>query len=140
MPCPAARTGTCTGEHTEDISFEAWEDVGVTQPEEEVFQTKTDEGSNMIKGYQKLGRKSCTCHKIETDVKVFVEDDGPIATIVTKCRALVGFFNSSTIGKAELKKTGSRCGYSVALNIRDVRELASGNAGASQLRADDSLA
>ena len=116
IPCSDDRH---TGEHTEEISLEAWEEIGVAKPEDDIFHTKTDEGSNMIKGYEKLRRSPCTCHKIERDVKVFVEGDDTISAVISKGRALVGFFNSSTIGSAELKKRLTQLGIKGGL-VQDV--------------------
>ena len=49
VPCSAHRH---TGEHIGELSDEAWAASGLTKPTEQIFARVSDNGSNMIKGWE----------------------------------------------------------------------------------------
>ena len=74
-----------TGDWVCEASISCLEKVG---PVNQVFHTKTDRGSNMIKGYEQFSHGPCTDHFFETDVAAFVEHES-VANTLSKGRGIV---------------------------------------------------
>ena len=108
-----------TGEYVETATFAQLGELGVDAPVEQIFKAKTDHGSNMIKGYESLSHDPCADHLIDSAVKIFYAHDAVASTL--KCgRALVGSFNSSTIGKSDLQKCQATVEIPVKNLVQDV--------------------
>ena len=73
----------------------------------------------MIKGYENLPHDACTDHLIESDIAEYTEDPA-VKSVLSKSRAVVGYFNSSTIGKADLGKEQESVGLPAASLTQDV--------------------
>jgi len=116
VPC---RNDRHTGEYVLEASLDAIRPLGITDPDEQVFRGKTDRGSNMVKGYETLKHDPCCDHLLETDVGTYTSSPA-IKVIITKARAMVGYFNSSTIGKADLAKHQLALGLKPKALVQDV--------------------
>ena len=57
----------------------------------------------MIKGYEELDQSNCTIHRLQRSVGKYTKNS-MIDRVLAKGRASVGYFNSSTIGNADLMK------------------------------------
>ena len=108
VPC---RKDRHTGDYVLEASLDALRPLGITDPDEQVFRGKTDRGSNMVKGYETLKHDPCADHLLETSVGTYT-DTPTIKAIISKARGMVGYFNSSTIGKSDLAK------HQVALGLK----------------------
>ena len=76
-------------------------------PEAEVFRAKSDRAPNMLKGFSSLTRDPCVCHVIETDTAAFT-GHAAVAAVLKKAKALVSFFHQSTLGRANLARSGEK--------------------------------
>ena len=66
--------------------------VGIEVAPSDIFKAKTDRGSNMIKGYDRLSHDPCANHLFETDVKVWLGGEGSVRSGIqgvglASCRA-----------------------------------------------------
>ena len=59
----------------EVATFKELAKYGVNLAVEEIFKSKTDRGSNMLKGYEKLDNDPCTDHLIDTSIGSFLEHE-----------------------------------------------------------------
>ena len=116
IPCKKDRH---TGEYVEIATFKELAKYGVSAPTEEIFKSKTDRGSNMLKGYENLDNDPCTDHLIDTSVGSFLEHEA-VAPILKKGRAIVGSFNMSTIGKSDLAECQVAVGVATKNLVQDV--------------------
>eukprot|EP00966_Prymnesium_polylepis_P146735 3389398-Prymnesium_polylepis.1 len=62
VPCSTHRH---TGEHIGELSNIAWEETGIKKPTEELFVRISDNGSNMIKGWEEGFQTPCADHTME---------------------------------------------------------------------------
>ena len=108
-----------TGEYVEVATFEQLAKLGVEKPVENIFKAKSDRGSNMLKGYEKLSQDPCADHLIDTSVQAYYEHE-TVAPTLRKGRATVGSFNSSTIGKADLGECQTSVGVKPKHLVQDV--------------------
>ena len=97
VPCSAHRH---TGEHIGELSDEAWAATGLKKPVQEIFVRVSDNGSNMIKGWQEGFQAPCADHTEELSVNLFTTHL-EIASTFEKGRGMVGYFNSSVVGYSE---------------------------------------
>jgi len=116
VPCKKCRH---TGEYVEDATFQQLAALGIDDPVSQIFKAKTDRGSNMIKGYEKLSHDPCADHLIDSSCKVYLEHPA-VSPFLRQGRAIVGSFNMSTIGKADLAKCQVTVGSTVKNLIQDV--------------------
>ena len=73
----------------------------------------------MVKGYEMLKHDPCADHLLETSVAIYTGHP-EIKEIIGKTRAMVGYFNSSTIGKSDLGKHQKSLGLKVKALKQDV--------------------
>ena len=93
VPCSEDRhTGLCIGE----ISDEAWVSSGLNKPIQQIFARVSDNGSNILKGWQDGFQTPCTDHIMDLSVNLFTQHP-QIAATLEKGRGLVGYFNSSVV-------------------------------------------
>ena len=111
--------GFFLGAFVQDTSWQEWDLSGIDDPVKDIFRAKTDEGSNMIKGYEELKRSPCTIHKIQRSVGKFTKHKA-IDPVFAKGRGTVGYFNSSTIGNSDLMKCCKEAGVSTTNLIQDM--------------------
>lgn len=97
VPCSKDRH---TGEYIGEISDAAWREGGITDPIEQLCARVSDNGANMMKGWDEGFQTPCADHTIELSVKIFTSSPAIEATL-EKGRKLVGYFNSSVIGYSE---------------------------------------
>ena len=116
VPCRDSRH---TGEYVFEASIAELEKLGIDDPNEQVFRGKTDRGSNMVKGYEKLKHDPCCDHLLETSIGVYTSH-ASIKPVIVKGRAQVGYFNSSTIGNSDLNKYQRQCGLPKKSLVQDV--------------------
>jgi len=116
IPCKKDRH---TGEFVEVATFAELAKTGIEKPIENIFKAKTDRGSNMIKGYEQLDHDPCSDHLIDTSVGVYYAHES-VAPSLKKGRAIVGSFNSSTIGKADLAECQTAVGVPTKQLTQDV--------------------
>ena len=116
VPCKKDRH---TGQYVETATFAQLAELGINSPVEQIFKAKTDRGSNMIKGYESLSHDPCADHLIDSAVKFFYSHEAVAETL--KCgRAVVGSFNSSTIGKSDLHQCQATVGLPMKNLVQDV--------------------
>ena len=109
-----------TGELIDNMSREEWKKSGITKPEEQLFIKVCDNAANMIKGWNETGHtKPCVDHTIELSQNHYAKHEGIQAT-TSKGRGMVGYFNSSVIGKADLKKCQATAGVSEKNLVQEV--------------------
>ena len=116
VPCKKYRH---TGAYVETATFGELAKTGIDKPTEQIFKAKTDRGSNMIKGYDKLDHDPCTDHLIHTSVGIFYEHPS-VSPTLKKGRAVVGSFNSSTIGQSDLADCQKLVGLKEKSLVQDV--------------------
>ena len=97
VPCSKDRH---TGDHISDLSAKAWRETGITKPVEQLFVRVSDNGSNMLKGWNTGFQAPCVDHTIELSTNLYTHHPR-IAPTLDKGRGLVGYFNSSVVGYAE---------------------------------------
>ena len=97
VPCSKDRH---TGEHIGTLSNDAWEDTGLKSPIEQLFVRISDNGSNMIKGWEDGFQSPCVDHTMELSVNLYTNHPR-IAPTLDKGRGQVGYFNSSVVGYNE---------------------------------------
>ena len=76
--------------------------VGATDPVEHVFANVIDGAANMQAALSDRLAVWCNVHKLQRSVELF-RSHSSIASVLSRCRGLVGHFNHSTIGKNQLK-------------------------------------
>jgi len=116
IPCKKDRH---TGEYVEIATFEQLSKLGIAKPVESIFKAKSDRGSNMLKGYEKLSQDPCADHLIDTSVKSYFDHEA-VSPTLRKGRATVGSFNSSTIGKSDLGECQTAVGIKIKTLVQDV--------------------
>ena len=97
VPCNADRH---TGIHIADLSNAAWKDTGLDHPITQLFGRISDNGSNMVKGWEEGFQIYCADHTMELSVNLYTNHDR-IASTMEKGRGQVGYFNMSNIGYTE---------------------------------------
>ena len=97
VPCSKFRH---TGEHIGTMSDTSWKETGISKPTEEIFARVSDNGSNMISGWQEGFQTPCADHTLELSVKLYTEHPD-LAPTFDKGRGLVGYFNRSVVGYNE---------------------------------------
>lgn len=97
VPC---RKDRHTGEFICEISDAAWKNSGISNPVEQIFARVSDNGANMMKGWQNGFQTPCVDHTLELSVHKFTAHPAIEATL-SKGRGLVGYFNSSVVGYSE---------------------------------------
>jgi len=105
VPCSEDRH---TGEFIGTLSDEAWAAGGIDKPIEQIFVRVSDNGANMLKGWEEGFQMPCCDHTMELSVKLYNEHND-IAPTVEKGRGVVGYFNSSTVGYNEHEVGLHRC-------------------------------
>jgi hypothetical protein len=105
VPCSKHRH---TGEHIGELSNTAWAESGLKKPVEEIFARVSDNGSNMIKGWEEGFRAPCADHTEELSVNLYTHHPR-LAPTFDKGRGWVGYFNSSVVGYAEEGKGLHAC-------------------------------
>ena len=105
VPCSKHRH---TGEHIGQLSNSSWAETGLKKPVEELFVRVSDNGSNMIKGWEEGFQKPCTDHTEELSVNLYTNHPD-LAPTFDKGRGLVGYFNSSVVGYNEESKGLHAC-------------------------------
>ena len=89
-----------TGHVVATLNADAFKRVRIYDVTTGVFLAKTDNASNMIKGYENMPHDACACHTIELSVNPYVEHPG-IAPTIAMARAQAGYLHSSTIGQSD---------------------------------------
>lgn len=121
VPCSKDRH---TGDYICEISNDAWAATGIASPIEELFARVSDNGANMIKGWQDGFQTPCCDHTLELSVKMY-NQHREICPTVEKGRGLVGYFNSSVVGckdrEAGLHKCQQSAGLPVGRLTQDVK-------------------
>ena len=97
IPCAKDRH---TGTHIAELSNAAWAATGLKKPIEEIFARVSDNGTNMIKGWEDGFQIPCADHTMELSINLFTHHDA-IASTFEKGRGMVGYFNSSVVGYNE---------------------------------------
>lgn len=105
VPCSKDRH---TGEFICEISDAAWKGTGIEKPIEEIFVRVSDNGTNMLKGWEQGFQSPCCDHTLELSVKLYNEHYN-ISPTLEKGRGVVGYFNSSTVGVNEREKGLFKC-------------------------------
>ena len=93
--------------HRRQSRFQCWKETGISKPTEEIFARISDNGSNMISGWQEGFQTPCADHTLELSVKLYTEHPD-LAPTFDKGRGLVGYFNRSVVGYNE---EGSGCTF-----------------------------
>ena len=92
--------------HTADVIRKHYDGamhrVGAKDPVEHVFANVIDGASNMQAAMSDRLALWCNVHKLQRSVELF-RSYVSIASVLSRCRGLVGHFNHSTIGKNQLK-------------------------------------
>lgn len=121
VPCSKDRH---TGEFIGNVSDTTWASSGLEKPVEQIFVRVCDNGSNMLKGWQDGFLAPCCDHTLELSVNLFSAHN-KIAPTLEKGRGVVGYFNSSTVGRNERDTGLSRCQESAGVPqcklIQDVK-------------------
>ena len=97
IPCNAERH---TGDHIAELSHTAWKASGIDKPVEQIFARISDNGSNMIKGWEEGFQAPCADHTLELSVNLYTHHP-ELAPTFDKGRGQVGYFNMSNIGYTE---------------------------------------
>lgn len=97
VPCSAHRH---TGAHIGELSNEAWALTDLKKPTEQIFMRVSDNGSNMIKGWEEGAQAPCADHTEELSVNLYTHHP-LLAPTFDKGRGTVGYFNSSVVGYNE---------------------------------------
>lgn len=106
VPCSKERH---TADHIKEMTVKALAGVGITDWSSQVFYAKCDNAANMLAGYRELPVSPCADHTIELSVNKATDSEG-IAPVLAKCRALAGYFHSSTIASSDLGVCQKQCG------------------------------
>ena len=105
VPCSKHRH---TGDHIGEMSNTAWADTGIKKPIEELYVRISDNGSNMIKGWEEGFQAPCSDHTMELSVNLYTNHPR-LAPTFDKGRGQVGYFNSSVVGYNEEGKGLHAC-------------------------------
>ena len=105
VPCSKHRH---TGERIGQMSDSAWAESGLTRPTEQIFARVSDNGSNMIKGWEEGFQTPCADHTEELSVNLYTQHPR-LAPTFDKGRGIVGYFNSSVVGYNEDAKGLHAC-------------------------------
>ena len=97
VPCSDHRH---TAAHISELSLKAWAATGISDPIDQIFVRVSDNGANMIKGWESGFQAPCVDHTLELSANLYTHHPR-IAPTLDKGRGQVGYFNSSVIGYNE---------------------------------------